>query len=484
MHASAPLGYAPGACKAGGARSSPAPITLIFGPTSKPSPKTAAGLGATPVPALDDSPVPLRAWSSGHPAQGCGPPKPGVPAGGSQCDLSMDGKLGAWLCAGRAAGTPGWQDASAGWVPGWQAAALDDTQAMRPQAAMVGSGAGSGLDAGAAGAAAGGSAGMGAAVRASVALLGHSGAEEGLFTPLMLERLGGGLPAAGAAQGGDAAQGQGRIAGGVTPAPRGGAPLAPAGLFTPMVTAALVEAHQTAPNQAAPKALHPIPRQGAGVGGVRWQAERAPAPASAAAGAPDQASAALDQAPSPLSPDMDLLLACLHTPEGAAAAGGGRGAARAQPTFTLCPDVGPVGRLQPPPVTPEMQAIRALARPPPARDALLLAPGDLVGDGGSTGEKECAAAMGPAAGGWEVMELASESPVVDREHAAWATVRGWDGHGHGPLCPVEEEEELASASAAAPSPGAGPLRASMQARHRMHALCACWTLSGNRRGQL
>ena len=487
LRASASHGVAPGAGTAGGARPSPTPITLVFGPGSKPSPKSAAGfrdpeippLRATPVPALDDSPVPLRALLSGNPAQGGGPPTPGVPVGGSWRKPLAGEEFSAGLCGGRAGALPDGQGASAGRTPERQAAAMDDAEAARQQRDAAGSCAGSEAEAGAAETAAGDRAGTGAA------LSGGSSAGQGLFTPLMLERLGAEPPAAGAAQQG-VAEGQDRAAGGVTPAPCGHA--APAGLFTPLVAVALVEAHDAAPNQAGPKALHPMLMRGTSAGGVRRQAEQVRAPPAAAAGAPDQA-------PSPLSPDMDLLLAGLHTPAGAA----GAGAALAAPTFTLYPDMGPRGRPQPPPATPEMQAIRALARPPPAWDALLPAPGEPVGVGGLAGEEGRAAGVKPAvgtwevlepdagglvgdrmhaaeapAGGWEAPELAAEAPVWDHEHAAGAAgapACGWSGRGTGPLCPVVEEEEPVLGRAAAPSPGAGPLRASMQARHGLHAHC-------------
>lgn len=430
------------------------------------------------MPALDDSPVPLRALSSSNPAQGGGPPTPGVPAGGSWRKSLASEEFSAGMCSGQAGATPDGQGASAWGPPEQQAAAMDDAEAAHEHRDAAGSCAGSEVEAGAADAAAGDSAGTGAA------LLGGSDAGEGLFTPLMLERLGAGPPGAGVAQQGTARD-QGRAAGGVTPAPCGHAAAAPAGLFTPMVAAALVEAHDAAPSQAAPKALHPL---GAGVGGVRRQAEQAHAPPAAAAGAPDQA-------PSPLSPDMDLLLAGLHTPAGAADAG----TALAAPTFTLYPDIVPHGQPQPPPATPEMQAIRALARPPPAWEATLPAPGEPGRDGGLTGEEACAAGAGPVMGTWEVLEpdaetvdgdrehaaeapaggseapeLAAEAPAWDRTHAAGAAgapASGWDGFVKGPLCPVVEEEEPVLARAAAPSPGAGPLRASMQARHGMYAQC-------------
>ncbi|KAK9832780.1 hypothetical protein WJX81_000595, partial [Elliptochloris bilobata] len=81
------------------------------------------------------------------------------------------------------------------------------------------------------------------------------------------------------------------------------------------------------------------------------------------------------------------------------------------------------------PATPEMQAIRALARPPQAWEAPLLA-GHRESDTGTL-----------------------EAAVVGRgDHACHKA----------PLAPVVEHEDPTLARAAAPSPGAGPLRASMQ----------------------
>ena len=311
---------------------------------------------------------------------------------------------------------------------------------------------------------------------------GEQGAPEGsLFTPLIMQRLGTALPRyadptpeplLGAPPGGPIVKGQGSIATGGPLAQEGGAAGAAQpkpGLFTPMVAAALGEVRAHAPKQApaghvvlssAPGRAGPCPDQ------ARTPIDAACYAASMAgnkAGEPDQARVP-GQTSLPFSPDMDALLAGLPTPQGFAhawealpepaqvlvldAGGGQQGAPRgaepaaaaAEPPESLRSRFG----VDAPQATPEMRAIRVLARPPP-EDEAPARPAAISAAGSGWG------ARGPAAveGEPDLARTAAPSP------------------GPGPLRASPGPGPLRA------SPGPGPLRASMQARDRRLPAAHC-----------
>jgi len=393
----AAAGVATAARRSAGRPPAPAPITLVFG--SGASRGGGAGPGAERQPGPGESPAAAAAPPGA--AAAVVTPAP-VPAD-SPPDPTADGQ------------GPVWTD------PFLHAARADPLR-MQPGAA----------ERTAEGAARDGGAGSAAA--------GAGAAETGLFTPLAMQRLGpwqpGDAPVAriGDARGAvpddrAAVEGGGRAAG--APAP---------GLFTPMVAAALRDARARtgrprsvqgrSSGAAAPGAGHAVGR------GLQTLTGSLPAALSAGdAGPPGQAL-------SPFSPDMDALLRGLPTPAGAGEAAAPPGAtpsgsdqdpaASAAGAAASSADERAAGapggdRLLVPsnaePVactTPEMHAIRALARPPLAWDAA-------VKDAARADMATAYGRLGPAAG-------AAAEPL------------------NGPSDGV------------APSPGPGPLRASMQAR--------------------
>jgi len=407
----AAVGAAPAARRSAGRPPAPAPITLVFGGGA--SRGGGAGAGAERQPAPGERPADAAA----PPGAAAAPVAPAPVPADSPPDQTSGAQGSVWADLRLPAGVGPVRMQSEAVAPG----------PPPPARAAVGA------------------AGHGAAGSAAA---GAGSAEAGLFTPLVMQRLGpwqpGDAPAARTADAQDAvlldraaAEGGGRAAG--APAP---------GLFTPMAVDALRDARARtgwprsvqgrSSNAAMPGAGYAaVPGAGyAGGRGMKALTGSLPAALSAGdAGAPGQA-------PSPFSPDMDALLRGLPTPAGAGEAaappcappGGseqdpaasGSGAA-ASPADERAADA-PAGNWLPAPggaepvacTTPEMHAIRALARPPLAWDAALK-------DAASAGLAAVHERLGPAAS-------AAAEPL--------------DGPGDG----------------VAPSPGPGPLRASMQAR--------------------
>ncbi len=398
----AAAGVATAARRSAGRPPAPAPITLVFG--SGASWGGGAGPGAERQPGPGESPAqPGPAAAAAPPGAAAAVVTPAPVPADSPPDPTADGQ------------GPVWTDP---YLP----AACADPLRMRPGAA----------ERAAEGAARDGGAGSAAA--------GAGAAEAGLFTPLVMQRLGpwqpGDAPVARIGDARDAslldravAEGGGRAAG--APAP---------GLFTPMAADALRDARA---RTGRPRSVQgrssgaAVPGAGHAVGrGLQTLTGSLPAALSAGdAQAPGQAL-------SPFSPDMDLLLRGLPTPAGAGEAAAPPGAtpsgadqdvaasasaAAASPADERAADA-PAGDQLPAPggaepvacTTPEMHAIRALARPPLAWDAAFR-DAALADIGAAHGR------VGPAAG---------------------ATAEPLNGPGDG----------------VSPSPGPGPLRASMQAR--------------------